>query len=69
MAAAARAEKATSAAELYARDQLLDQLLQAKSREQLGQLVADNVLSLDRQFFLRLALKHDEAVTPEDKAR
>lgn len=68
MTAAHREPNTQSAAELYARDKLLDKMLQAKSREELGKLVADNILTFDKSFWMRLALKHDESTTPEQKA-
>lgn len=50
-----------------ANDQLIDLLLAAKSREELGKTVADNILSFDQKFWLRLAARNDTASDEETK--
>ncbi len=40
----------------------------ACERLQLGSLVAKNVLTFDQSFWMRLALRHDEAESDEHKA-
>lgn len=36
---------------------------------QLGKLVADNVLTFDQSFWMRLALRHDQATREEEKTQ
>ncbi len=36
---------------------------------QLGKVVADNVLTFDQSFWMRLALRHDQATTEEQKTQ
>mmetsp|Transcript_14568 Transcript_14568/g.44035 ORF Transcript_14568/g.44035 Transcript_14568/m.44035 type:complete len:364 (-) Transcript_14568:1813-2904(-) len=47
--------------DVAARDELLIQLVEAETMEQLGILVADNVMTLDTTFWLNYAKRHDEA--------
>lgn len=62
-------DTASAASQLYARDQLLEQLLQSNSQEEMGSIVAENVLVFDQSFWMRLALRHDEADSQEQKDR
>lgn len=52
---------------IQANDQLLDLLLASKSQEELGKTVADNILSFDQKFWLRLAARTDTA--PDDAVK
>lgn len=56
-------------AETAALDQLIDMLLAAKNSDELAQLVAQNIMSYDQRFWLRLATRSDSASSPEDKER
>ena len=40
----------------------------SRHTSQLGSLVAENVLIFDQSFWMRLALRHDEAESEEQKA-
>lgn len=57
------------AAETAALDQLIDMLLSAKNSEELSQLVAQNIMSYDQRFWLRLATRSDTAAGEEEKQR
>jgi len=46
---------------IQANDKLLDLLLESKSQEELAKTVADNILSFDQSFWLRLAARTDTA--------
>jgi hypothetical protein len=48
-------------------DLLIDQLLQKKSPQELAQTVAENIMSFDQRFWLRLATRSDAAPEEEDK--
>lgn len=56
-------------AETAARDQLIDLLLTAQDSKELTQRVAENMLSFDQRFWLRLATRTDSASLPEEKDR
>lgn len=55
--------------ETAALDQLIDLFLGAKSQQQLAKLVADNIMSLDQKFWLRLATRSDTASSQDDKQK
>lgn len=55
--------------ETAARDELIDLLLTAKDSKELTQRVAENMLSFDQRFWLRLATRTDTASLPEEKDR
>lgn len=55
--------------ETAALDQLIDLFLGARSQQELAKLVADNILSLDQKFWLRLATRSDTATSEEDKQK
>eukprot|EP00884_Botryococcus_braunii_P003527 jgi/Botrbrau1/13175/Bobra.242_1s0011.2 len=59
---------AASLAETAALDQLIDLLLSAKSKKELEKMVAENLLSFDQKFWVRLATRNDTA-EQGDKAR
>ncbi|GAB4822728.1 hypothetical protein N2152v2_009774 [Parachlorella kessleri] len=56
-------------AETAALDQLIDMLMAAKGAEELAQLVAQNIMSYDQRFWLRLATRSDTASSTEEKER
>jgi hypothetical protein len=56
-----------SLAETAALDSLIDVLMAARDPNELGRLVAENILSFDQRFWLRLAARSDTAATPEQK--
>jgi hypothetical protein len=56
-------------AETAALDELIDILLSATDANDLTQKVAENMLSFDQRFWLRLATRTDSAAEPEDRER
>ncbi|KXZ43858.1 hypothetical protein GPECTOR_79g137 [Gonium pectorale] len=65
----ARSELGDSLKETAALDDLIDNLLSAKSQQQMAQLVAENILAVDTKFWMRIATRNDTAATMEDKER
>lgn len=55
--------------EAAALDELIDVLLSAKSQQQLAQLVAENMFSFDRKFWMRLANRNDSCTSSEEKQK
>ncbi|KAL4524757.1 hypothetical protein Ndes2526B_g06947 [Nannochloris sp. 'desiccata'] len=56
-------------AETAALDELIDILLSATDANDLTQKVAENMLSFDQRFWLRLATRTDSAAEPEEKEK
>lgn len=56
-----------SLAETAALDELIDSLLTASDATELTKMVAENMLSFDQRFWLRLATRSDTATSDEDK--
>ena len=56
-------------AETAALDELIDILLSATDANDLTQKVAENMLSFDQRFWLRLATRTDSAAEPEDREK
>ncbi|GLC47498.1 hypothetical protein PLESTB_000847400 [Pleodorina starrii] len=65
----ARSDLGDSLKEMAALDDLIDQLLSAKSQQQMAQLVAENIMAIDTKFWMRIATRNDTAATKEDKER
>ncbi|GIL46603.1 hypothetical protein Vafri_3567 [Volvox africanus] len=64
-----RSDLGDSLKETAALDDLIDQLLSAKSQHQMAQLVAENILAIDTKFWMRIATRNDTATSKEDKNR
>jgi len=62
----------TAAAELKetaALDELIDVLLAGRTQQELARLVAENIVAIDKKFWLRVATRNDTASTNEEKER
>jgi hypothetical protein len=66
-AAADRPSGTLGLSETAALDGLIDTLLNARDADDLTQRVAENMLSFDQRFWLRLAARSDTAADPEEK--
>lgn len=58
-----------SLSEIAALDELIDVLLDSENAEDLSKKVADNILSMERKFWLRLATRADTASSEEQKEK
>ena len=56
-------------AEVQQLDALIDTLMEQKNPQQLAQTVAENLMSFDQRFWLRLATRSDAAADEETKAQ
>lgn len=66
---AAAAAGGDEVSELAAMDALIDLMTNATSDEELGRIVAENVLSFDQKMWLRFASRSDAASASEDKTK
>ncbi|PSC76574.1 hypothetical protein C2E20_0188 [Micractinium conductrix] len=69
LAAAAAGDAATpeSLAAVKELDQLIDELMSKRSAQELAKTVAQNIMSFDQRFWLRLATRSDAASEEEDR--
>ncbi|EFJ51753.1 hypothetical protein VOLCADRAFT_103396 [Volvox carteri f. nagariensis] len=65
----ARSDLGGSLKETAALDDLIDQLLSAKSQQQMAQLVAEHIIAIDTKFWMRIATRNDTAATKDDRER
>ena len=56
-------------AKVAGQDQLIDLLLSAKSQDELGRIVGENILSFDQSMWLRIATRAGNAETEEQQKR
>ncbi|KAG2485411.1 hypothetical protein HYH03_015897 [Edaphochlamys debaryana] len=55
--------------ETAALDDLIDQMLSAKSQQEMARMVAENIMAIDTKFWMRIATRNDTAASKEDKDR